>query len=119
LETLNRLSNRDRHEKLPVIVPGLQDPRIRYTLDGLAHDNPIRIKEGGDWLDNEAEITRVAKNAMDVRIEGTPFVVLGTGEYRLHPVKQPAYLALVPSLSAIADFVWQQVIPALSRHTRR
>jgi len=74
LQWLGRLSNRDRHEKLPIIAFGLREPiAIRYTL----RDGTKQKKWGTGQVaafESDAKIEGLPEGAMDVEVEGTPVV---------------------------------------------
>jgi hypothetical protein len=79
LVVINRLSNRDRHEKLPVVAAALRSVAVTVTMpDGdrkLGAATP-RL----DFFENKAEITGVPYPALDVEIDGAPVIVIRTSQ---------------------------------------
>lgn len=75
LVAINRLSNTDRHSKLPVLAGGLQDAVATWQMpDGTSHSAAAGLG-ARRFLKQDAEI-RVPQNAMNVQIAGTPIVVI-------------------------------------------
>ncbi len=75
LRFLYRLSNRDKHEKLPVVAAGLREPFVTYALP----DGSVHRKMGSrahPAFQNHADITNLPDVAMDVQIEGSAAVAL-------------------------------------------
>jgi len=106
IRLINRLSNRDRHEKLPVIAGGLATMRITFTEpDGTPHGGPANPDEG--WVvKNHAQILDIPDDAMDVKIEGTPVVGIQIGVKR--------FVGVPENLTLAADHIEQAVIPRLA-----
>jgi hypothetical protein len=80
LAVIGRLSNRDRHEKLPVIASGLHTVAIGWEMpDGTSRYGIGRPKPGG-FFEDDAMLSKVPEDAMNVKIEGTPTIVIRTHE---------------------------------------
>jgi hypothetical protein len=73
LAMLNRLSNKDRHTKLPIHVGRLAGPQINCrTPDGAWYRGALAANEA---LEDDAKLD-IPHNATDVYIMGTPVVVI-------------------------------------------
>lgn len=111
LTFVNRLSNRDRHEKLPVVSGGLSSIQIRFTNpDSEAHSG-VGIVHPDHVLNNEAELTDIPYNAMDVKIQGVALVGIKMGVERV--VEIPSRLRVV------TDHIENEVIAPLTPFVRR
>jgi hypothetical protein len=123
IQLVNRLSNRDRHEKPPVVAPGLLELTVRFTLpDGKrkAERAPIPL---GSVLEDKAEIADIPDDAVDVEIEGVPLVAIDiTHEVRDvvtgRTAREARYVPLPLKLDAAARFIDEQVIPSLTPYVR-
>jgi len=75
LRLLYRLSNRDKHQKLPVVAAGLREPFVTYALpDGSEHRKVG--SRAHPAFQNHADIRNLPDVAMNVKIEGTTAVAL-------------------------------------------
>lgn len=113
LAVLNRLSNRDRHHKLPVAAAGLRNAAVEWTMpDGsrqleivdVSFDPRILLKDG-------AELTNLPYRAMDVKIYGTPAVVIAVGGNDWN-------LVIPKELNRITHVIAEVVIPQLQPFVR-
>lgn len=105
LRLLYRLSNRDKHEKLPVVAAGLSEPVVTVTMP----DGSKRRMIGDPSypaFENEADIRNLPDVAVDVEIEGTPAIAIRMGE----PV---GHLPLPLFLRDIADRIEGDIIAPL------
>jgi hypothetical protein len=75
LQWLNQLSNRDRHQKLPVFARGLRDLRVKFTLADGAREDQAPI-ESVPVFENNADLKGIPNDAVDVEIEGTPVIAI-------------------------------------------
>ena len=83
LRLLYRLSNRDKHEKLPVIAAGLKEPFITFSLpDGSEHRKMGSRTHPA--FENNADIRNLPDVAMDVKIEGAAVVAIRVAEPEGH-----------------------------------
>ncbi|MGH9033555.1 MAG: hypothetical protein ACRDZV_15635, partial [Acidimicrobiia bacterium] len=74
---LNRLSNTDRHSKLPVLATGLDSPSgTCRTPDGRLHG--VESLGPNEGVQDGTNLV-VPKGAMDVQLTGTPVVVIRVG----------------------------------------
>ncbi|HEY2536828.1 MAG TPA: hypothetical protein VGI24_07595 [Solirubrobacteraceae bacterium] len=111
IQLVNRLSNRDRHEKLPTIAPGLLELTVRFKLpDGKRRTKRAPIPPGS-VLEDKAQIADIPDGAVDVKIEGVPLVAIDIA----HEVR---YVPLPAKLDAAARFIEERVIPSLSPFVR-
>jgi hypothetical protein len=82
IRLINRLSNRDRHEKLPVIASGLAQLRVEFKMPdgtvrkGWANPDPDRV------IQNDAQVQDIPDDAMDVEVYGVPVVGIQIGAKR-------------------------------------
>lgn len=110
LDLINRLSNRDRHEKLPVIAAGLEDLRVRYR------EPTGRVREGfadpelGTVFEDKATIS-CPDDAMNVEIAGKPVVAIRASH-------NERYVALPTKLDLAASFIETRVIAPLLPYGR-
>jgi hypothetical protein len=80
LQVINSLSNRDRHEKLPVLVAGLREFTISMKSPAGKHYKGIAEPDlASDFAHNDAQL-RIPDDAVDVKIEGTPLIVVRVGK---------------------------------------
>ena len=111
VRAINKLSNRDRHEKLPVVATGLGDIHLSWTMpDG---SSAIEAAPGtpGVFLNDKAKLP-VPEDAVNVKIEGTPRIAIRIRDDGLH-IELPSTLQLAVVL------VEGTIIPHLSKYTRR
>jgi hypothetical protein len=113
LDIVNRLSNRDRHEKLPVVASGLKGPvRTRFwEADGTPRE-AIADPSPAAFLKDKAVITNWPKDAVDVQIRGTPVVGIYLG-------REGRYITIPEKLDLAARYVDEIVIPRLLPYVRR
>lgn len=114
LRVLNSLSNRDRHEKLPVTVSGLSDfTIILKRADGELYKALSELTV--DFAKNDARI-QIPEDSVDVKIEGTPLVVIRVGKDK---AGRDRYLRLPAFLDEAIPFLKTRVINPLISHVRR
>jgi hypothetical protein len=110
LPLVNRLSNRDRHEKLPVVVGGMSSATLNFTAaDGRQISGPLD-PEPGYVLQSDAEIHDVPHDALDVQVQGVPLVGIKVGSERL--------IALPEKLGVLIAYVETDVIAPLLPYVR-
>lgn len=83
LRLLYRLSNRDKHEKLPVVAAGLREPFVTFSLPDGSEHRKIGSREHPAF-ENHADIRNLPDAAMDVQIEGTAVVAIRVAEPEGH-----------------------------------
>ncbi len=111
LRFINRLSNRDRHEKLPVIGAGLTHIHVTVTMpDGEILDG-IGVRSDEAALQGDAEIHNIPDDAVKVEIKGIPLVAID-GHVEGSYIEIPLWLVNA------AVYIDAQVIPALSSYVQ-
>jgi hypothetical protein len=110
LTLVNRLSNRDRHEKLLVVAAGMRNMTISFTTA-----QGRRVSGPGDpfpnhVLQNHAEILDVPQDAVDVQIQGVAVVGIQIGTQR--------YVELPDKLRILIAYIETEVIEPLSPYVR-
>ncbi len=111
LRVVNGWSNRDRHEKLPVVTPGLLDGRLQWlTPSGQRLENRFEA-DFESIISPNAEIAILPRDAMDVQIEGTPAIAISVGG----PERS---LPIPKVLAYTADLIENDMIPRLAPYVR-
>jgi hypothetical protein len=106
LRTVNSLSNRDRHEKLPVVAAGLSQLHVQVTrTDGSSTTVAADHRPYGA-LQNDAELHGIPEDAVDVQIAGTALVAIQGRE-------KSRYIEIPQGLITAAAFIEAKVFPAL------
>ncbi|MFY9264049.1 MAG: hypothetical protein WAO61_01280 [Solirubrobacterales bacterium] len=114
LKLLNSLWNTDKHTKLPVVASGMADHRIEFTdANGVVQRGSGELLTERHVLENEAEITGLPYNAVDVKITGTALVgiLVGTEQAK-------RYVQLPRGLDDIATVIETEVFPVLTPYVR-
>jgi hypothetical protein len=112
LEVLNRLSNADRHTKLPVVASGLREVAVEWTMPDGGRFRARAPTGPRSFLEHDAEIADIPYRAVDVQIKGTPVIAIRIGQQRGHHVRIPNDLRL------LADLIEDDTIPSLAPHVR-
>jgi hypothetical protein len=85
LDLINRLSNKDRHQRLPILTWGVGDARVKAIMRGSGQIVPCKIPEftepGRQGIKNNAAIPLPDK-AVYVKVSGAPVVLIRIGEER-------------------------------------
>ena len=85
LDLINRLSNKDRHQRLPILTWGLGDVSAKVVLRGSGQIIPSTIADVSDssrqGVRSNARIP-VPDRAVYVKLSGTPVVLIRIGEER-------------------------------------
>lgn len=116
LQVINSLSNRDRHEKLPILVTGLRDFTISMKSPAGKHYKGIASPDRpSDFAENEARL-QIPDDAVDVKIEGTPLVVVRVGKDQRG---RDRHLPLLSFLEETVPFIEQRVFAPLAPFVRR
>jgi hypothetical protein len=106
LQLVNWLSNRDRHEKLPVIAQGVLQLRATWTdQDGTLMEGAGQIAPD-QMFENHAEIDAIPEDAMDVEVQGIPVIALKVSQ-------QERYVQIPEQLDAARRLIAERIIPAL------
>ncbi len=113
LRVLNRWSNRDRHEKLPVIAAGLSVVLARITKAdgtqqlGLAKTPGWQLSQDAQpFFKDNARLAQIPEDAMKVEIKGAPSIAIGVGGTE-------RYLGIPEHLHLTVKLIEQTVIPGL------
>ncbi len=108
LRVLNALSNRDRHEKVPVTVSGLSDFTISLQrADGKLYKALPELVV--DFAKNDARI-QIPEDSVNVEVEGTPLVVIRVGKDK---AGRDRYLRLPAFLDEAVPFLKARVVNPL------
>lgn len=112
LVLINRLSNSDRHTKLPVIANGLDRAVTSWDMpDGRRQAKAAATPEG--FLEDQAEIRNVPHRAVNVQIEGTVTVAVRIED---NEWDQPGFAALPRDLLFAAEYIERHVLTDLVHH---
>ena len=112
LRLINRLSNRDRHERLPVIAAGLSELQARVRLTSGIVLEAVGVQAVGEAaLQNGAELHDIPDDAVNVEIEGVPVVAI-PGKLKNRYIEIPRRLVYA------ADYIETRIIPKLAPHVR-
>jgi hypothetical protein len=111
LRLINRLSNRDRHEKLPIVAAGLSELELTITMpDGTMHE-AIGYLGGEDALQDHAQLHGIAPGTVHVQIAGVALVAI---QGRL----KNRYIPIPRRLVHAAIYIDARIIPELLPFTR-
>jgi hypothetical protein len=95
LRVIHSLSNRDRHEKLPIIATGLDRPKLFGTrANGREYEGFPEPGQASDFAHDQARL-KVPEDSVDVQIKGSPLVVVQVAKDergRLRYVRLPEFL---------------------------
>jgi hypothetical protein len=112
LRVLNRWSNRDRHEKLPIVAPGLASMIAKITrADGTVQAGLGVAQRERPFFKDHAQLAHVPDDAMKVEIEGIPAIAIGVGGAE-------RYLEIPSHLQFTVKMVEREIIPALSPYVQ-
>ncbi len=81
LKALNVLSNKDRHQRLPFIAPGLQGVTLKFW-DGGGNELPGKVRDPGtnNVAYEDGAIVNAPPGAVKVQIDGTPAIAVQVGD---------------------------------------
>jgi len=103
LTLVNRLSNRDRHEKLPVVAAGMRYMIVRYTLP----DGTARVGKGipdADSIFQDQAKLDIPDHTMNVEIKGIPVVAISVGN-------EQRYIEIPDRLGVAVRYIEEQIVP--------
>jgi hypothetical protein len=107
LRVLNRWSNRDRHEKLPVVAAGLSALMVKITRsDGRVQPGFGRHKGERPFFKDQTRLAQVPDDAVQVKIAGVPAIAMGVGGAE-------RYLEIPEHLHLTAKLIEHTIIPGL------
>jgi hypothetical protein len=111
LSFVKRLSNRDRRERLPVLVAGLDKMVVRWKLpDGTTQAGFGILESPSDFFRRNAPI-HVPDDAVDVEIQGAPVVVIRVGKDKRD---RERHLEIPRHLQLAVRLIEENIIPSLS-----
>lgn len=117
LATINGLSNRDRHEKLPIAAAGLDNLYLRWTEpDGTTQHAKGVLNEDSGFFQNDAVLTEVPQHAVDVQVNGTPLIVVRVGEDK---ERRDRHLHMPGFFNDLAAALKREVIEPLIPYVQR
>jgi hypothetical protein len=112
LRTLNEWSNRDRHERLPVVAPGLRGMMVRFKKADGAYGHGIGVPRNEDAIFNDrTEIRSIPNDAADIEIAGVPVIAIRVGAAK-------RYLEIPEHLRLTVRMIEEDIIPSLSPYIR-
>ena len=115
LRFVDRLSNRDRREKLPVLAAGLNQMVLRWKLpDGTTQAGFGVLESPSDFFRNNARI-HAPDDAMNIEIKGAPLIVVRVGKGKRD---RERHLEVPRHLQLAVHLIEEEIIPGLSRYTR-
>jgi hypothetical protein len=118
LRILNKLSNTDRHAKLPVAAAGIRAMQIRWKLaDGSAKWG-LSEADPGSYVEDGAEIKDVPEGAVNMEEHGAPLVVIRLREKDESAHGKSVNIALPDGLRAIHSFIGREIVPRLLPYVR-
>ena len=116
LRILNRLSNADRHTKLPIYANGVEGLEMLWKLpDGSSRQGSVSA-DPGYLLEDDAEIRDVPKGAVYVEGHGTPRIVVRTG---MTDSRGKINLPVVDFVTEELAFLRDEVVPKLTPYVRK
>lgn len=111
LALVNWLSNRDKHEKLPVVALGVRELRVQWTNpDGTPMYGTGQISPT-EMFEDDAEIAAIPRGAVDVQVQGIPVVALKIGQ-------QKGYVEIPKQIRAALRVIEERIIPSLMPYVR-
>jgi hypothetical protein len=111
LRQISGWSNRDRHERLPILTTGIKDIKVTVTReDGGIETADINPKGGGDSFPDGAELP-IPDYAVDVQITGVALVAIRGRDDK-------SYSSIPSRLVLIAETIEKGVFPALAPFVR-
>jgi hypothetical protein len=108
LVMLNRLSNRDRHEKLPIIALGLRTVILEWTLPSGVSERGAAAARPNGFFEHHTTLSDVPDDAMDVKVDGSPVIVIRTGQ-KGGDIEIPS--ELVQAVNMIRGYIIPQLAP--------
>jgi hypothetical protein len=110
LEVVNRLSNRDRHQKLPVIAAGMRGVAVRFTRPDGKQVMGMGVPEPNSVFTDQAELD-IPQDAVDVEIAGIPLIAIRVGQQNRH-------IEIPEKLTVAARVIEETIIPKLGQYVR-
>jgi hypothetical protein len=112
LRFVNRLSNRDRHEKLPVLATGIERMLVLFTWPDGRVQHGLGIHQAPEsFFDNGAQIQFPPGATNAEIVQGTPVIAILQGRDRAGVNR---YLQIPLELSRAAALIKDRIIPGLA-----
>jgi hypothetical protein len=112
LKTLNEWSNRDRHQKLPIVAPGLHGMMVRFKKPDGTHQSGIGVPRRDEAMFNDGtEIRSIPDDATDVEIRGVPVIAIAVAGAK-------RYLEIPEHLRLTARLIEEEIVPGLNPYIR-
>jgi hypothetical protein len=108
LRFINKLSNRDRHEKLPIVASGLNDPTFEVFMPDGTVKRPVLHPDTPGAFENHAHVHAIPDDAVDVKVKGVAAVGIRMGDPKEH-----RYVEVPWGLRQAAETIEGRVFPAL------
>lgn len=118
LRILNRLSNTDRHSKLPVAAGGVLTLNTIWRLKDGSEKIGLAAADSGHVVEDGAEIKDVPQGAVYVECQGTPVVVIRLRDKDVASQRKSVNVMLPGGLEAIRGFIAGEVVPRLLPYIR-
>ena len=115
IQFVNRLSNRDRHEKLPVLIGGLKEPMAYWTRRDGTRGRGIGIPALATGFFKHDARLQIPEDAMNVQMEGTTLIAVRVGRDKRG---RDRHLEIPHHLERAAAFIDQELMPRLMRFVR-
>ncbi len=116
LRFVNRLSNRDRHEKLPVVMTGLEKMVVRFKWPDGSPQTGLGIHARHDSMFEDGAEIRFPASAMDMEIEGSPVIAIRVAQ---DLAGRSRFLQIPSELGKTAAMIKDYIIPGLVPFARR
>jgi hypothetical protein len=118
LRILNRLSNTDRHSKLPVAAGGVLTLNTTWRLNDGSEKLGLAAADPGHVVEDGAEIKDVPPGAVYVECHGTAVVVIRVRDKDVASRQKSINFMLPGGLEAIRGFIAGEVVPRLFPYVR-
>jgi hypothetical protein len=118
LRILNRLSNTDRHAKLPVAAGGVLTLNTLWRLRDGSEKIGLAAADPGHVVEDGAETKDVPPGAVYVECEGTPVVVIRLRDKDVASQRKSVNIMLPGGLEAVRGFIDREVVPRLLPYVR-
>lgn len=118
LRILNRLSNTDRHSKLPVAAGGVLTLNTTWRLMDGSEKIGLSAADPGHLVEDDAEIKDVPPGAVYVECQGTPAVVIRLRDKDVASQRKSVNILLPGALEAVRGFIAGDVVPRLLPYVR-
>lgn len=116
LRFVNRLSNRDRHERLPVLATGIERMLVRFTWPDGKVQHGLGIHRTAESFFADGAQIRFPPGATNAEIvQGTPVIAVLQGR---DPTGVSRYLQIPLEASRAAALIKDRIIPGLAPYVK-